>query len=315
MTDASEESVMDEINDPTQFYLRLMKERTPEKKSALQGVVDQFGVHFEVDPDAERCRFTSDSNTGKITVGLKGSARLMGHAFSYVCGHYGLVKRLQSLGQGRPTPLRDEQATRSASQILSWAVTGDIRSKVGSFVRSLIPDYMPDDLVRLIEQCLSKNHQEIAAEVYANAIVWILYHEVSHIQMAHVACTGLESLEQEREADRMASEWMLDSESINPIDLRKRQWGVATALGWLTVPTAFLGPGSMTTHPAAYDRLYQTLDRLISEEHEDVWLFVQLMLVLHIVLAGLTFSEERIGPPLKENANLLIDVIAAVGRK
>ncbi len=89
-------------------------------------------------------------------------------------------------------------------------------------------------------------------------------------------------------ADRMASEWMLDSENISTVDLCKRQWGVATALGWLTTPTVFLGPGSMTTHPAAYDRLYQTLDQFISEEHEDVWLFVQVVLLLHILLAGLS---------------------------
>jgi Peptidase U49 len=315
MADNVEHWVTDEIGDPTSFYLGLMKERTPEMANSLQDAVDQFGIHFEIDADAERCRFSSHSATGKIAVGLKGAARLMGHTFSYTCGHYGLLKRLQSLIHGGPEKLIDEQATRSASQLLAWAVTGDIQSKAGPLAQSFIPNYIPDDLAQLITKCLPANQQEIAAEVYGNALVWILYHEVSHIQMGHLACTGLESLEQEREADRMASEWMLGSEDINPIDLCKRQWGIATALGWLTAPTAFLGPGSMTTHPAAYDRLYQTLDRFISEEHEDVWLFVQIMLILHILLAGLVFNEERIGPPLKENASLLINVIAAVGRK
>lgn len=315
MANNSDGGVTNEIGDPTSFYLGLMKERTPEKAAFLQKVVDQFGIHFETDADAEQCRFSSQSQTGKITVGLKGASRLMGHTFAYVCAHYGVVKWLQSIKEGMAETLRESRATRSASQILAWAVTGDIRSKVRSFERSFIPDYHPDDLVKLVEESLPTNQQDIAAEIYANAIVWILYHEVSHIQMDHVACKGLDSLEQERQADRMAAEWMLDSENIHPIDLCKRQWGIATALGWLTAATVFLGPGSMTTHPAAYDRLYQTLDHYIAEEHEDVWLFVQLMLILHILLAGHEFSEERVGPPLKENANYLIDVIASVGRK
>lgn len=315
MTDDAESAVAETVGNPTEFFLGLMKERTPEKSATLQEVVDRFGIHFELDHEAERCRFSSNSETGRIVVGLKGAARLMGHSFAYICGHHGLVRQLQSLLLKKSHPFKDERATQAASQVLLWAVTGDVRSKVGSLGQSFIPEFLPDDLVVLIDQCLQEKQKAIAAEVYANALVWILYHEVSHIQMGHVACKGLESLEQERAADRMASEWMLDSENINIVDLCKRQWGVATALGWLTAPTAFLGPGSMTTHPAAYDRLYQTLDQFISEEHEDVWLFVQVVLLLHILLAGLSFSEDRIGPPLKENASLLIDVIAAAGRK
>lgn len=315
MTETPDVSTTNENCDATSFYLGLMKERTPEKASLLQSVVDQFGIHFETEPNDERCRFSSQSQTGKITVGLKGMARLMGHAFAYACAHYGLLCRLQSLLKDVKSEQVNETAeTRSASQLLTWAVAGDIRSKVSEYDRSFIPECLPEDLVELVEGCLPTKQQEIAAEIFANAIVWILYHEVSHIQMGHVSCEGIESLEQERQADRMAAEWMLDSKNIQPVDLCKRQWGIATALGWLTATTVFLGPGSMKTHPAAYDRLYQTLDYQISDEHEDVWLFVQVVLLLHILHAGLQFSEEWIGPPFKENANHLIDVIAAVGR-
>jgi hypothetical protein len=45
----------------------------------------------------------------------------------------------------------------------------------------------------------------------------------------------------------------------------------------------------------------------------DVWIFVQMMLVLHILFAGLPFGGEHIGPPPKENASFLIDVIAKRG--
>ncbi len=315
MTSTAKNLSGDDLDDPTCLYVGLMKERVAEKAEETQQLVDRFRVHMEVDPDSEKIRFSAQSSTGKIIIGLKGAARLMGHSYAYVSTHYRLVVWLQSLMGSKPEKLSGGDWSRSASQILAWAVTGDIRGKLKDYERDFIPEHIPDDILKLVDSCLPPKQQDIAGEIYANAIVWILYHELTHIQMGHKECEGLESLEQERQADRLAAEWMLDAEGIDPVVLHKRQLGIATALGWLTATTAFLGPGSRTTHPAAYDRLYQTLEQYIPREHEDVWLYVQVMLVLHLLLAGLTFDEDRIGPPFKENANYLIDVIANTGNK
>lgn len=315
MAEQTPDWVTDEIGGNDEFFLGLMKERTPERADELQQVVDQHTIHFAVDPDSDRCRFSSQARTGKIIVGLNGSARLMGHTFAYCCAHYGLLKNLKAILDGT-SPLPDyERNSKAAAQLLAWALTGDIRSKLSSFEQSLVPAYIPDDLVALLNACLPERQRDRAGEVFANAIVWILYHEVAHIQLGHVACEGFESIEQEKEADRKAAEWMLSAEQIEDTELCKRQLGVATALGWLTASTVFLGPGSMKTHPAAYDRLYQILDQYIAPEHEDVWLFVQMILVLHLMHAGATITADHVGPPLKEKANRLIDVIAEAGRK
>ncbi len=60
MTDDAEDAVVETVGNPTEFFLGLMKERTPEKSTTLQEVVDQFGIHFELDHEAERCRFSSN---------------------------------------------------------------------------------------------------------------------------------------------------------------------------------------------------------------------------------------------------------------
>jgi hypothetical protein len=292
-----------------------MKERTPEKASALLEVVDRFDIHFRVDHDSERCHFRADSCTGQIVVGLKGTARLMGHGYAYMCSHYALFRQLDSHSTPESRPLWDPQTLKAGSEVFRWAVTGDVRSKLNEFDRSSIPEAIPDNLCDLIDGCLPETKREKAAEVYANALTWILYHELAHIQMGHTAHEGLESLEQEREADRLAAEWMLGTDKIELVERYKRLLGIATALGWLTAPTAVLGPSFRTTHPAAYDRLYQTLEQYIPEDVADVWIFVQMMLVLHILFAGLPFHEEHIGPPLKDNTSLLIDVIAKRGNR
>jgi hypothetical protein len=306
----TEDPVEEAMGDPTEFFLGLMKERTPEKASALQEVVNQHCVHFQVDHDSDRCHFTADAETGRIVVGLKGTARLTGHCYAYTCSLHAFYQRNSGL-----TAEPDQQALKAGSEVFRWAVTGDIRSKLNEFDRSFISDFIPDNLWDLIDECLPDQQRAKAGEVLADALTWILYHEVSHIQTGHTECEGLESVEQEREADRLAAEWMLDSDEIGNLERYQRLLGIATALGWLTAPTAVLGPGSRTTHPAAYDRLYQTLDQFIPEEVADIWIFVQMMLVLHILFAGLPFNGEHIGPPLKENASLLVDVIARRGKR
>lgn len=315
MTNTANDMSEDELDDPTCLYVGLMKERVAEKADDIQQLVEQFGVHMEVDPDSEKIRFVAQPSTGKIIIGLKGAARLMGHAYAYVSAHYRLIVWLQSLLGGKPEKLSGGDWSCSASQILAWAVTGDIRGKLKDYERDFIPEHIPDDILKLVGSCLPPRQQAIAGEIHADAIAWVMFHEFVHIQMRHKECDGLESLEQERQADRLAAEWMLDSEGIDPVVLHNRQLGIATALGWLTATTAFLGPGSRTTHPAAYDRLYQTLEQCIPDQHEDVWLYVQVMLVLHLLLAGLTFDADRVGPPFKENASYLIDVISRVGNR
>ncbi len=75
MTDDATGWFEDEIGEINSFFVGLMKERTPNKAEALQRVVDQCGVHFQVEPDDERCHFSSQSRNGTITAGPKGAAR------------------------------------------------------------------------------------------------------------------------------------------------------------------------------------------------------------------------------------------------
>lgn len=302
------------MGDTSSFFVGLMKERTPEKSEALEQAIKQFGIHFEIDEDAERCLFTSQAQSGKITVGLKGVARLQGHCYAYVCAHYGLLVWLQTLLKGKVKRFEKATNTEAASQLLSWAIVGDVRSRVTSYEKEFTPEFLPQDLANLASTCLPEQQQLVAADIFANALTFILYHEVSHIQLGHSSCNNYESIEHEREADYKAGEWMLDSTNINPNDFIKRQWGIATALGWSTASTAFIGTSLRNTHPASYNRLYQTIDHIVPDDHDQVWLFVQVILILQILFAQLAFDEETIGPPMKQNASLLLDVIANVRR-
>jgi hypothetical protein len=315
VADGGDDWVTGEIGDPTEFYSGLMKEITPEKADSLQRAIDKHGIRFCVDQTEERIFFTSDPDTGLITVGLIGSTRLMAHAFAYTSAHAAQLVKMACEETGRPLPGDYQERMDCASKLLTWAVTEDVRHSLRSFERSLVPRFLPENLVGLVEGCLPNEFQDLAGQLFANALVWVLYHEVAHIQMGHSACEGLESLEQEKQADRMAAEWMLDSENLTPQVSWKRQVGVATALMWLTARIVYIGPGTMRTHPAAHDRLYQVLDHILQPEHRDVWFFVATMLRLHVLNnKRLVIDKQRLGDDFKENANYLIDILSKAGR-
>lgn len=310
MTTTNDNWLETAVGDPNEFVPGLMKERTPEKAYALQAAIVRHGITFSFDEAEERVYYTSQASTGQIRIGLTCSTRLMAHSFAYLSANFAQLEKAKCDALGLPPPADYHERLRSAGELLTWAVTQDIKCKLPTHARSLVPDYLPDDLVRLLERSLLPKHHDAAGELFANALVWILYHEVAHIQMGDARCEDFESIEQEKRADRIAADWMLDSREINPIEQWKRQVGIAIALGWLTAPTVYLGPGAMTTHPHAYDRLFQIIDRVTEPEHADVWVFVQMILILHIHNRLIAIDEARMGSNYRENCNYLIDIIS-----
>lgn len=88
---------------------------------------------------------------------------------------------------------------------------------------------------------------------------------------------------------------------------------------WITCRNIYFGPNSSRSHPQAYDRLFNTLDRAIDanneREPEIVWYFVSRLLSLHMRSAG--YSEEAIESPhddYRDTTNFLINKLANAGR-
>lgn len=299
------ERATSDLDNPTQFFLGLMKERIHEKSRQIDSVVSTYGLHVVVDPTSERVHF-SVTQAGRIEVGLNGMTRLMAHVFAYTAAY-----KASSGEQGEQALLNSPQL-QQAGELLTWAVTKDVKVKMADWKQSSITEFVPEDLEHLIENCLDATGQIVASAIFANALVWILFHEFVHVQQGHIPTAGLVSIQQEKEADRMAADWLLDTTGIRDEEICLRQMGIAAALAWLVTPTVYLGAGSSSTHPAAHDRLFQTMEATLDENHVHVWQFVQLVLVLHIRNRNLTINEEKMSNDCKANCNYLIDLIASV---
>ena len=105
---------------------------------------------------------------------------------------------------------------------------------------------------------LSRSQPRSGIGLFMIAIAFIVLHELAHLKLRHERCEGPASIEQEKEADRFAAEWLLNASDSSSTRCNNFL-GIAIALLWLTVFNVYIGPGNYRTHPSGYDRLYQVL--------------------------------------------------------
>lgn len=102
--------------------------------------------------------------------------------------------------------------------------------------------------------------------LFYGAAGWVLLHEIGHIHLSHEVDTTTDLMkQQEYEADRWATAWILAGQDISPRHYQFRLFAVATALLWIGQMNMVKGPSN--THPDAVDRMDRC--RGLMEARED----------------------------------------------
>lgn len=139
---------------------------------------------------------------------------------------------------------------RGAWDLMQWALENVLHSGTEQWPDKFPKPRMSADMT---------NHVRVADELFLVALAWIIHHEIAHVRGKHAGRKTVYSLEQEKEADREATRWIL-SKSPSQGHSVKRTLGIATAI--LTLQT-LQEPGSslgFRTHPKAFERLYSCLE-------------------------------------------------------
>ncbi len=122
-----------------------------------------------------------------------------------------------------------------------------------------------------------------ARELALMATGYLLQHEIAHIVLKHSARDpGDASIDQEREADAWAADWLLVRGDPARPNLQKRALGVAVALLVLVSGGIHSGSFNGVTHPRDFDRLYNALAHRIPKDFDAVWGMVTGILYLHL---------------------------------
>lgn len=100
----------------------------------------------------------------------------------------------------------------------------------------------------------------VATEIFLCSIAWILHHEIAHVVLRHPLIGTTFAQEEERQADRHATKWLLEGLHPDAAESKKRVIGITVAL--LCLQSLEVGVRSClrNTHPAAHARIFDNLD-------------------------------------------------------
>lgn len=136
----------------------------------------------------------------------------------------------------------------------------------------------PDQLIRPIQDPQKESFQDVAREITLGAMAFIVHHEIAHHELQHFGSKGETSIDQERDADYEAGDFIL---SIDQKEFKQKR-GLCVATALLAILTGGLFSNSVggLTHPRSYERLVNVLNRHFGVNDDLVWAYVASMLIL-----------------------------------
>jgi len=298
----------------------LLRNVAPSKAGQLDELFDRLSPICELDRSDERILFQADTERKLIRIGTKCTIRLQAHALAAGV----IITGIGSSGLKDMQPHARHKLFHPADRLLTWAVGRDLqqwlkqiegRSRdLGTILRGAESD-LPDELLA----SLGEKQRLFGEALFRFAFAFILLHEIAHLNFGHGRVSGYWSIQQEKDADWFAAEWLLDAASQKQLNPRARRlnmlFGISIALLWLTVFNVYLGRSQSISHPQGYDRLFQVLDRGVDPADEEeslmLWYLVSTLLFIHMDSAGFDLKPEyfRSTDPRGE-VNALIDIIS-----
>lgn len=224
------------------------------------------------------------------------SFKILEVLWSQSYGHHLFYKQklagVNSIGQN--IKLIDSKDLYNAMKFIKW---GTVQMKGGNSA------VWPCCIQTMVEP---KPKAEMVADQQSMvALAFIIHHELGHHRLRHYG----QNIEQEKDADAVAADWLLFDYKPNESKHFARAIGVAEALLMITCYGIHTGHHGGESHPPGYQRLLNCLDPHISEDNEDVWAFVSLMLELHMQATGQKIPEQE-KCNFRERCDVLIDELS-----
>jgi hypothetical protein len=292
----------------------LLRKVAPDKSKQLDKLIEELKPHLELDYDEERILFRADCSTNAIIVGVKCTCRLHAHSYAYAI----IYSAIGTPNYLNLTPDEHKQLFAPAYALLNWVVGNDLLqwTKGTEGIDSILHGIFGENSSNVPKNILSNltNEQITLGEgFFRYSLSFIILHELAHLKFRHITCNDIISIQQEKEADQFAAEWLIDS-AQNILSKRMASLnGIAIALIWLTVRDIFLGQQPIIRRPPGYDRLFQVLNQVVdnnTNEEEVLFLSLSYILFLHIDSAGIEIDLTQLQGTQKERVNYMINIIS-----
>lgn len=274
----------DNVSSPVDPLLRhlapALANIVPERIDAIFAATADHTL-FIVDDARFVCHFDHTTKTITISRGVVEVMWALSHAY-FVLFDRVLAGRLVT------APVVFDLTTNAdlkrAMETLAWALNRHLHGD---------SDDWPATLPHPVPKPAQDSDESVSDELALCAVAFLLHHELAHSRFKHLPLPeGADSIDQERQADYEAAEWILGrldgpSQQMDPF-FRKRTLGVSVALTFMVAVGIHSGSHGGKKHPRHFDRLINTLDRHISDPNHPTWSFIIGPLALHMDSAQLT---------------------------
>jgi hypothetical protein len=203
------------------------------------------------------------------------------------------------------TDLRSDPELRGAALLLQWAVESYLNKGDREW---------PQELPHPIAAPVEASHEHVADELCLVAFASILHHEIAHHYLRHQPNPAA-AIDQEREADNSAADWLLGGLDQNDPRFLKRSLGMAVALVAMTGFAIHQGDLSAGSHPRPFDRLIHSLERHVADEDHKAWGFVAGVLKLHLDQAEIPVPMDAIYPTFHAAVDAYMDALAEIAEQ
>lgn len=300
--------------------IKLMASIAPEREIELQEVIRKRNVTFQFCDNEEKLVFRAYPFMGVIQIQTKCILRLWATAY----GHFKVYNKIadfKTIGFSQSTiDLKSQADLEPARRLLTWATGVDCMIKKAS-LEKLFPTPLPEPYPANAPEpfCLYNqwgSDEHVADELTLVALAFILHHELAHIRLSHSE-TGQSDLDRviEKEADQQAASWVLGS-LTDEVDDRfiKRILGVVIGLGWLASHTAYIPETDQDSVPPAYDRLFQVVEKFVTDPSHVAWAMTAVILALHMQNNNIDTDANRHFESFKDACDFYVDVLAERNR-
>lgn len=249
---------------------RSLETIAPERSVELGDVL--ASVQLELSECSQRIHSYSPSER-TVRLSSRVLELLWAQSYAYFVWYSEELAGVQPNGQ-RVDPRRKPEVNR-ALDLLGWATRALVHHEDEPW-----PDNVPSPATMPAEG----SYLHIAQEISLFAIGFLLHHEIAHHRLRHQA---VEDLDQERDADYGAIDWILQGVDADSAGYKKRVFGSAVALLYIVVHGVYTAQHGGGSHPKDYNRLMFTMQRHTSRDRDDVWGFIGGMLGLYMQDAGI----------------------------
>ncbi len=182
--------------------------------------------------------------------------------------------------------LRVDPRIRDSLDLLRWALKCHLGGDNA--------DDWPRQLPRPLQAPTKESDENVADELCLVSSAYLLHHELAHVRLRHRAdVDDALSLQQEKEADIAAAEWILDGIAEDDPRFIKRMLGIVQAFLLTTAYGLYGGTLGGKRHPFSYDRLSSILSRFLGTNNHVAKGYAYAVLSLHFQNSGRQLARQR----------------------